>query len=102
MIRLLASRNAGGWKITNIALFLAACYGLYKSRNYISSRIRELYNYITTGKCIAKCEFSVNGNDYIARFNIGSKRWELVYKDMVIFSKSGVPSAEETNSFFKT
>lgn len=84
------------------ALILASSYGLYKVRNYIIPNIKELYNYITTGKCVAKCVFTSGENTYISRFNIGSKKWELVYDDVKLFSKNAIPSSEETNSFFKT
>ena len=97
-----ARRASKGWPAENIALAVAAAWGLWKSRNYIWSRVKELADWLSSGKSLAVCEFKSDGDTYKAAFDIKAKKWKLYYADSTITKEQSYPPKEVADKFFST
>ena len=100
--KLKAKRTDKGWPAENIALAVAAAYGLWKSRDYIWTRVKELADWISSGKSLAVCEFKSDGDDYKAVFDIKAKKWKLYYAGSTITKESSYPPNGIADKFFST
>lgn len=61
-----------------------------------------MWKYSFGGKCLAKCTFNSDGNEYMAYFDMKEKKWMLKYMNSKLMSTKPDPSRSDCNSFFST
>lgn len=86
----------------NYALYIGVAAALAISIPYIWKRIKLLTNKLTSGKCIAKCIFTANDQEYVFQYDLRKNEWKLKYNDIKILKYTPYPSEEEIKSFTKT
>jgi len=100
--KFIAPRADKGWPAENILLSLAAAWGLWKARDYIWTRVKELVDWASSGKSLAVCEFSSDGDRYKAVFDMNAKKWKLYYAGSTITKEQSYPPKEVADKFFST
>lgn len=82
-----------------IAIASTTAYALFKTANIWMPLVGSFVKSLLRGNSLATVEFDSNGTWYKMRYDIKSKRWELMYKG---FSMGSTPPPEETEQLMNT
>lgn len=82
-----------------IAIASTTAFALFKTANIWMPLIGSFVKSLLRGNSLATVDFDSNGRWYRMRYDVNSKRWELLYKG---FSMGASPDPQETNQLIDT
>lgn len=89
---------------SNAMLWIAGAAAAAVALPYLWKRLKQLADYIKSGKTFAKCQFrcSENGQEYSFEYDLKQKEWKLKFAGSTALKYTPYPSDDEVNSFVKT
>ena len=89
---------------SNAVAWIAGAVAAAVALPYLWKRLKQLTDYIKSGKTFAKCQFRCSENDqeYSFEYDLKQKEWKLKFAGSTALKYTPYPSDDEVNSFVKT
>lgn len=89
---------------SNAVAWIAAAAAAAVAVPYLWKRLKQLADYIKSGKTFAKCQFRCTENDqeYVFEYDLNQLQWKLKFAGSTALKYTPYPSDDEVNSFVQT